>query len=263
MAQEQLRRRGDRGSLLNLREDFCGTFAISTAWVQESDKHRAISLDLDPETLAVGYHKRMKNLDLETQSRLTILEQDVCTVTKPLSDLVIGCNFSFCVFKQRAQMKEYLDCVRKSLRPGGMVILELAGGPGMIEKLRERKTVPLFDTPRKGKKKRESFVYVWDQRSYDPITHEAKYAIHFEFKNAKGKVVKRLAHAFDYDWRMWTLPELTDIAQELGFSESLVYWDHTTDGRKASPELDPLDGYTQSERGSNDFSWIAYWIAIR
>ena len=34
-----------------LREDFCGTFALSTEWVKAAKTHKAFGVDLDPEPM--------------------------------------------------------------------------------------------------------------------------------------------------------------------------------------------------------------------
>src|SRR3989338_4388752 len=36
------------------REDFCGTFALSTEWIKLNPRHEAIGVDLDPEPMAYG-----------------------------------------------------------------------------------------------------------------------------------------------------------------------------------------------------------------
>ena len=110
------------------------------------------------------------------------------SVTRPQVDIVLAGNFSFYIFKDRALLKRYFECVRRSLKSGGLFIMEMGGGPGMISKMKEWKHVSL---PRKKK-----FTYVWDQISFDPITHDVRYAIHFSV----GK--RKIQNAFEYDWRL-------------------------------------------------------------
>ena len=60
--------------------------------------------------------------------------------------------------------------------------------------------------------KHKGFTYVWDQSSFNPVNHDLKCFIHFEFSDKSS--IKR---AFVYDWRLWTLPEIKDCLHEAGF----------------------------------------------
>jgi SAM-dependent methyltransferase len=226
-----------------LREDFCGTFRLATEWVRRNRRNHALALDLDPEPLAYGRRANRRALTPEQRSRLEIRRADVATVTTPRADVIAACNFSFFAFKRRAQLLGYLRAARRSLAPGGLLVLEMAGGPGMLEKVRERKAIY-----RGGKR---AFSYVWDQRSFDPITRDARYEIHFEFPN--GRAVRS---AFTYDWRLWTVPELRDALADAGFATSWVYWETTHRGQGTGE-------WARAERGDNAYSWIAYVVAAR
>lgn len=227
----------------HLREDFCGTFKLSCAWIKNNRRNTAVSLDLDPEPLDYGKRHHRSKLSADQKKRLTVLQQNVLSVTTPRSDLIVACNFSFCVFKERKVLIEYFRYALRSLTPGGMLLLEIAGGPGMIEPMRER--VPVYE---EGKRK---FTYVWDQQKYDPITHDAKYAIHFEFPD--GRKVKS---AFTYDWRLWTIAELRDALKEAGFESAHTYWETEHKGRGTGE-------YVRMESGDNAYAWIAYVIGTR
>jgi SAM-dependent methyltransferase len=221
-----------------LREDFCGTFRISAEWVKRNRKNRAICLDLDPEPLAYGAEKNFRDMTPGQLKRIRVLKQNVISVTRPAADLVIACNFSYCIFRTRAELVRYFRAVRKSLKPDGVFMIDLAGGPGMIEKMRERKTLR-----QKGKR---LGTYVWDQQSFDPIHREGHYAIHFRL--ADGRVLNDL---FRYQWRLWTIPELRDIMADAGFEETFVYWESEHEGKGTGE-------YIRTETGTNDYSWIAY-----
>src|SRR5437868_4422021 len=58
-----------------MREDFCGTFALSCAWVTQTAGNRALSLDLDDEPLAYGKRHNLSRLTKEQQKRLKILKK--------------------------------------------------------------------------------------------------------------------------------------------------------------------------------------------
>ena len=221
-----------------LREDFCGTFALSCEWVRRNRRNSAVALDLDPEPLAYGRATHAASLTAEQRRRLRPERRNVVAVTRPGADLLIACNFSVFVFKQRTQLVSYLRAARRSLAPDGLMILEIAGGPGMIAPGRERKVYT--------RRKKPWFTYVWDQQSFDPLTHEAHYAIHFHFPGGK-----KLVNAFRYDWRLWTIPELREALIEAGFGTTEVLWETSHRGTGTGEFL-------PAERGDNAHSWIAY-----
>lgn len=222
----------------HLREDFCGTYRICCEWVSRNRQNTALGLDLDPEPLAYGKRKHFSQLSAEQKKRITIERQDVLVPTSQKSDLIVACNFSFCIFKDRATLLRYFRACLRSLRKDGMLMLELAGGPGMIEPTRERKTVQ----DARGRK----FTYVWDQKSFDPIHRNGHYAIHFRLWD--GSWVK---DAFTYDWRLWTIPEIREALAEAGFGRTVVYWETEHQGRGTGE-------FAPTETGDNAYSWIAY-----
>jgi hypothetical protein len=133
--------------------------------------------------------------------------------------------------------------VKKSLDRKGIFVLELAGGPGMMETTQETRGVYV-----NGKKK---YTYVWDQKNYDPITNEGLYSIHFKVPGRKT-----LKDAFVYDWRLWTIPEVCDAMKDAGYKETRVYWETEHDGKGTGE-------YVHMEKGDNSYSWIAYIVGIR
>ena len=95
----------------------------------------------------------------------------------------------------------------------------------------------------------DGFTYVWDQDKYNPITGEGLFHIHFKFKDGS-----RIRKAFSYDWRIWTLPEITEMLAEAGFSPS-VYWEGTGEDGEGNGE------FSRTTEGEADRSWIAYVVA--
>lgn len=231
----------------SLREDFCGTLRLSTEWVASAPENTALGLDLDVETLAYGKRMHWKPLKPAQKQRLHFRQQDVRTPTAEKFDLIAACNFSFNIFKERSVLVNYFRAALKSLNRDGIFMLEVAGGPGMIGKMRERKTVkaPELGLPA-GK-----FVYVWDQRDFDPVTHDVLYSIHFQFADGT-----QMRDAFVYDWRLWTIPELRDALLEAGFSRVKVYWETEHRGQGTGE-------YLPVERGDNAYSWISYVVGVR
>lgn len=226
---------------IHLREDFCGTFAMCCAWVKRNRANRAIGLDLDPEPINYGKKTHFAKLNSEQKKRIQILRQNAISITTPKADVIMVGNFSFYIFKQRKILLQYAKKCRASLAKNGVLFLEMAGGPGMIAKLKERKRFSM---------NKRSYTYVWDQQSFDPITHDARYAIHFKLDH--GRAIK---NAFTYDWRVWSIPEVRDVLEDAGFSKVLVYWETEHKGEGTGE-------YVPMERGDNAYSWIAYVVGI-
>lgn len=220
-----------------MREDFCGTFALSTEWVKLNKKHQAIGVDLDPEPLEYGRHHYLTKLKDEQQSRITLFEANVLDPKLPVSDITIAFNFSYFIFKTREQIKAYFSQALKGLKPGGIFLVDLFGG-SLCHDENEEKTV------------HKGFTYYWDQASFDPATNHALFHIHFRVPG-QGKVER----VFSYDWRMWTIPELREIMAEVGFKKTHLYWEGTTKSGGG-------DGvFTRTEKGEACQSWIAYIAA--
>lgn len=245
-----------------LREDFCGTFAISAAWVERNRKNSAIGLDLDPEPIAYGMKTHYAALSAEQKKRINILKQNVMTVTRPGVDVIAACNFSFCIFKERALLVKYFKFVRQSLKKDGIFVMELAGGPGMEEQIKDRRTVDMRKSaivsgkmnierglrPDPSKK----FTYIWHQKSFEPISRNGHYSIDFKLPN--GDLWK---DAFTYDWRMWTIPEIRDVLMDAGFADTAVFWE--TEDKNG----EPTGEYKRMKEGDNAHAWIAQVVASR
>jgi len=234
-------RRGAREPVL-LREDFCGTFAISCEWVRRGPSRRSLGLDLDPEPLAWGRRNNLGRVSRDQKKRVDIRKANVLTRTNPGADLIYAGNFSFFIFHERRELLNYFKIARSSLSSLGLLVLEMAGGPGMIAPVRERKTVK-SDRTRK-------FQYIWHQKSFDPIQSRGRYAIHF--KDGDGR---ELRDAFTYDWRLWNIREVRDLLAEAGFRSSVVYWERSERGAGTGE-------YVRMEEGDNAYSWIAYVVGV-
>lgn len=227
-----------------LREDFCGSFYFSSEWVKRDPRNTAIALDLDPVPLASGKRRHFKTMTDNERSRLRIRRQDVISVTKPLSDLAYAGNFSFNTFKDTQTLTRYFSRVLRSLDDRGVFILEMAGGPGFIEKGTESKR---FTRGRK-----PWFTYSWEQKDFDPITHVGLYSIHFRLPTGRS-----IRDAFVYDWRIWSIPELRDALRIAGFRKTIVLWEQQDEDGMGSSI------YLPSERGDNAHSWLAYILALK
>jgi len=223
----------------SMREDFCGTFALSAEWVKFKKDNVAWGLDLDPEPLAYGHQHYFAKLKPEQQERLHILKRNVMIGTPEKVDIIAAMNFSYFIFKSRLLLKSYFKRAYAGLKNDGIMILDCFGGA-------------LCEEPNEEKRKIDEFNYFWDQKSFNPVTHEALFYIHFQ---RKGEPKRK--KVFTYDWRMWSIPELRDILHEVGFKRTTIYWEGT--GRDGEGN----GVFTKTEKGDDSNAWVAYIAAER
>lgn len=226
--------------LETLREDFCGTANTACAWVASGHARHAIAIDLDEEVLSWGRAHHYARLTEDQKSRIQLIHSDVMRVSQPKVDAIIAMNFSYYLFKTRDALRAYFHHCLNGLLEDGCLILDSFGG---YEAHRELEESTEYD----------GFTYVWDQHYFDPITHDTVCQIHFEFPDGS-----RLNRAFEYHWRLWTLPELQELLTEAGFADVGVYWEGTDD---RTGEGDGV--YRRQAHGEADAGWIAYLVARR
>jgi SAM-dependent methyltransferase len=225
---------------VDFREDFCGTAQLSCHWVKLGRDHRATGVDLDAATLAWAKRHNIAALDEDQEARIRLLRSDVRTVELGRVDVAAALNFSYCVFKTRADVRAYFANVRHSMRPGGLFFVDAWGGSETQVVQEEERRV-------------EDFKYIWEQASFDPLTYHTTCKIHFEFKDGS-----KLRNAFVYDWRLWTLPELRELFEEAGFRDIHVLWEGTD---RATGEGNGV--FRRVEKGEPDLAWIAYVVGSR
>ena len=63
--------------LRSLREDFCGTAALSTYFVTQHTENHAVGIDLDWPTLNWGIKHNVSPLTVDQQNRLTLIQGNV------------------------------------------------------------------------------------------------------------------------------------------------------------------------------------------
>ena len=230
-----------------LREDFCGTFAICCEWLKDSKQHRAIGVDLDPEPLNWGREHNLPGVPESRREHLKLYEDNVLKVMGEKAEILAAQNFSFWIFKERQLVLDYFKAAFANMAKRGIMIMDMMGGPELMEEDQiDRRDIEGDDNPH-GK-----FEYQWEQKKFDPISHDVLFHIHFKFKD--GSKMKK---AFTYDWRMWSIPEVRDLLHEAGFKEVHVYWegvDEDGEGngiykRKTSAPCDPC--------------FIAYLVAVK
>lgn len=221
-----------------LREDFCGTAALAAEWVRTRKENRALGLDLHRPTLEWGRKHNLAPLG-EAANRVELREENVLAVTRPKVEVIAALNFSYFIFKERSVLARYFRSVRESLVPGGLFVLDIFGGS----------ECQALDTETK---QLQGFRYHWEQASYNSITNETLYYIHFSFPD--GRWMRR---AFTYDWRMWSVREVTELLAEVGFDRPVVHWEGAEEDGSGNGV------FRAAVKRGPEPGWIAYITATR
>lgn len=230
---------------LVLKEDFCGTALLSTAWCKSNPHRTAIGVDICADTLKWGEEHNIKPAGEDVAKRITLLNTDVRAVTDPKVDITCAFNFSYWVFKTRDEMREYFKSARDGLKDGGLFFLDLFGGTESMDVLEEETEIDEQD-----------FTYVWEHADFNPINHHILCHIHYEFPDGS-----RIDKAFTYEWRLWTIPELHELLLEAGFSRVRVYWEKFVEDKDDSEYLEGTGEFYETTHEENQESWQAYLIA--
>jgi SAM-dependent methyltransferase len=223
-----------------LKEDFCGTALLTAEWARTRPDNVAVGVDLHEPTLKWAEENNLAPLEPELRQRITILQKDVRKVIEPSVDIVAALNFSYFEFKTRDDLRNYFECARKSLNPDGILVLDMFGGWEAQMEVTD-------------KTRYSGFTYVWEQTSYDPISHLSQFHIHFKFHGGGG-----IDAAFEYNWRLWTIPEVRELLEEAGFKKMDIFWEGI------DPDTDEGDGeFTLVTEAENCPGWIAMLVASR
>ncbi|KAJ6816365.1 uncharacterized protein M6B38_416395 [Iris pallida] len=276
---------------LHLQEDFCGTALLSSEWLRSDSRRTAVGLDLDFEALnwclennltkvgTDGYsrihlyhgnvlqpqearlvkstlHDSMRTVDLDDQddssepvehctSRVpSTMEEAVL----PSRDIICAFNYSCCCLQRRADLLLYFKHVLRTLsRKGGIFVMDLYGGTSSERKLRLQRRF-------------SNFTYFWEQAEFDIISRRTRISLHFHL----GR--KKILHAFSYDWRLWSLPEIKDCLEEAGF-QSVHFWIREMPNTQESRNSEEYNGsrdvkYEEMSSFEQLDAWNAYVVGV-
>ncbi len=241
---EQAFKEVNRRKPYTLREDFCGTFAVCCEWVKSNAKRTALGVDLCSETLQWGRDNNLAKLTDTQQERVKLAEQDVRKRNRPTVDVLAAQNFSFWIFKTRAEVVKYFRDARANLNAGGIMVMDMMGGGDCyVEGHTDKRTI---------KKGKNGFKYYWQQASFNPVNHDASFYISFKFSD--GSKLKR---AFEYHWRFWTVPEVREMLAEAGFSESHTYFELEDENGEDTDE------WVRMDEAPSPACWLAYIVAVK
>ncbi len=221
-----------------LREDFCGTAQTACEWISRHEDNHAYGVDLDPLVLQWGEQNNFTQLTTQQRQRIQLLNEDVMSASVKNLDAILAMNFSYFIFMERALMVEYFSSVRRSLNESGVFFLDAFGGYEAAKELTEEREC-------------DGFTYIWEQASFNPINSQMQCYIHFITDEGI-----RMDQAFDYYWRLWTLPEITEMLMLAGFKTADVYWEGT-DEKTGEGNGE----YHRTESGTADAGWVCYIVA--
>jgi hypothetical protein len=230
----------DRNATL-LREDFCGTANVSCEWVRRRRSNRAIGIDIDPSVLDWGRRHNLVRLTPAQQRRIQLIRQDVLRTKTEHPDVISAMNFSYWLFRERKQLKRYFRNVKSALADDGIFFMDAYGGYDSFRSIEEERDIDADGW---------RFKYIWEQEKYEPIGGGLICNIHFAFADGS-----RLERAFRYVWRLWTLPEIRELLQEVGFRRIMVYWQGWDENGEPDGNFQPAD------EGEADAGWICYLTA--
>lgn len=229
--------------LESIREDFCGTANTACDFVRRKRSHRAVGVDIDGAVLDWGREHNLSRLTPGQLERIELIQADVLKAQTEPVQAVLAMNFSYYLFRTRAELKAYFAAAKRALSSDGVLFIDAYGGYEAHMETKESRTIeghPYGD-----------FTYIWDQASFNPINHDMTCHIHFKLPDGS-----KMREAFSYHWRLWTLPELQEILHEAGFKNVVVYWEGTDE------ETGEGDGiFTPSRQGEADAGWVTYLTA--
>jgi hypothetical protein len=188
-----------------------------------------------------GLDHQLKRLKSSQRKRIELIEENVLSVETEPMQIISAMNFSYWLFKERRDLKNYFQRVHSQLAEDGILFMDAYGGYDSYKEIEEEREIEDGDT---------TFTYTWEQEKYDPISGNLICHIHFEFEDGS-----RMKRAFSYDWRLWSLPEINELLKEVGFSKVTFYW-------QGFDENDEPDGvFLPVNKGEADAGWICYITA--
>ncbi len=190
-------------SPVTLREDFCGTAALSRHWPGP-----AVAIDSDAVVIGEAHRRGAgPNVDLRCADCISSADQD-------LADIIFVGNFSIGYIRDRRTLVNYLASSRSRLRSGGVFVCDTYGGASAFQLGSVERTHIAPDGT--------VVKYLWRQDHANPLTSRVRTSLHFRVIR-DGEVIADHPDAFTYDWRLWSIAELREAMTEAGFAATEVY----------------------------------------
>lgn len=187
-----------------LGEDFCGTAAVSRAWVDTIADAEAIAIDADTDTIAAA---RARAADRS----ITFHTAEVMHRADPADIIFVG-NFSIGEFHDADALAAYLSHARGRLGERGVFVCDMYGGPSALEPCAVHRvhqhTDPVLGAVQ--------IRYTWEQVEANPATGMVSNACHFRIQRS-GQILEEFDDAFEYRWRLWSPAALREAMLAAGF----------------------------------------------
>lgn len=277
---------------LHLQEDFCGTALLSCEWLKGDPRRTAVGLDFDKDALNWCLDNNLNKIGSDGYSRIFLFHGNVLRPQKailikntahealklenlnlqeiadasdanttlpagstmeevvlPGRDIICAFNYSCCCLQKRNELLLYFKHVLRSLsKNGGIFVMDVYGGTSSERKLRLQR-------------KFSNFTYVWEQAEFDIIHRRTRISLHFQL--GKKQTIK---HAFSYEWRLWSLPEIKDCLLEAGF-QSVHFWiremPNTEDSKYSKEYNGNRDAkYEELSTFEQTDAWNAYIVGV-
>ncbi len=225
--------RGRKG--YRLREDFCGTGLTLSHWINQGSRYRGEGFDYDPAPVQWGLQHNFAVLG-KAASRATLHIADARSPSLHRPDIRCAFNFSYWVFLEQKEMLEYFSNVYADLADDGVFIIDATGG-----------TESLSEEPYESD--HGDFSCIWHQENFSPIDHSADLTLRFRFSDGS-----ELEPPYRYRWRVWSIPELTDLLLQAGFTTTNIWWQNDDAGDI---------GFEITRKGYNDPCWVACIAALK
>lgn len=232
---------GIKSDSLLIQEDFCGTADLCYEWVRIDPSFRAVGIDLDQRALAWGQSYHSLGMSLNQTNRVQTICGDVLTPRNLMPNIICALNFSYFFLTDRRDLLNYFRSTLKSLAPNGTLVLDCFGGPEYLQTHSDKR-----------RNSDEKFTYWWEVVSFDAISNAITCRLHYK---RDGEAIRR--NVFTYHWRLWSVPELTDILKEAGYS-AVHYW---SEGLSADGSGDGR--FKPVIRETNCKSWVCYLVASK
>ena len=223
---------GDASEPRLLREDFAGSCAVAAAWVASDPDRQAMAVELDGPTLAWA-QQAFDDPDLH------LVEADVMDVDDPAVQVTLALNFSVLIYHDGSSLQGYLSHALNGLVSGGILIMDVFGGPGVEQPSTQARLVE----PNEGGIK--PFTYLWEQHGRDPWSSRIDCRIHFELADGE-----RLQDAFVYNWRLWDPAQIIQLAHQAGFVQADFWWSAPTEPGRFQPV----------QEVPQDQDWVGYVV---
>ena len=124
-----------------LREDFAGTCALSSMWVNLRDNYEAMAIEKHGPTVRWAQRTALKELGTDN-IYLHIVEADVMDLYEPRVDITCALNFSTFIYHDRDELAEYFVNAYRGLKKRGIFVMDAYGGPGAMRVGTQSRHVP-------------------------------------------------------------------------------------------------------------------------